>query len=262
MRLPPIRGFYVGHRKQTSKSTPDKKPTISQDQTMSDITITTDDGSFTAYLAEPKTPNGHAIVVIQEIFGVNKVMRDLTDYYSSLGFVALCPDLFWRQEPGIDITDQTKEEWDKAFALYSGFNVDKGITDIAATIATARSLASSGKVATVGYCLGGLLTYLSMTRTDADAGVSFYGVGIDQKLDDGNRLSKPTMLHIASDDSFVSKTAQAAIVAALSTNPQATIHQYEGLDHAFAREGGAHYDDAGATLANQRTAAFLDAALS
>jgi carboxymethylenebutenolidase len=229
---------------------------------MAELTIATDDGTFTAYLARPSMPNGHAIVVIQEIFGVNKVMRDLADHYSSLGFVALCPDLFWRQELGVDITDQSKAEWDKAFALYSGFDVDKGINDIAATITTARGLAPSGKVATVGFCLGGLLSYLSMTRTDADAGVSYYGVGIDQKLDEASNLSNPVLLHIASEDGFVSKDAQAAIVSTLSTHPLATVHQYEGLDHAFAREGGAHYDAAGAALANERSAAFLSTALA
>ena len=137
---------------------------------MTEVTIrAADGGSFKAYLATPKGAKGPGIVLIQEIFGVNKVMRDLADGFAAAGYVVLCPDLFWRQEPGVDITDQSKAEWDKAFSLYQGFNVDKGVDDLKATLAALRQHpACSGKVGSVGYCLGGKLAYLMATRSDSD----------------------------------------------------------------------------------------------
>ena len=108
---------------------------------MTDVTIrAADGGSFSAYLATPKSGKGPGIVLIQEIFGVNKVMRDLADGFAAQGYTVMCPDLFWRQEPGIQITDKTQEEWQKAFSLYQGFNVEKGVDDLKATLATLRAI--------------------------------------------------------------------------------------------------------------------------
>lgn len=222
-----------------------------------------DGGRFGAYVARPATTPTAAIVVIQEIFGVNQVMRELTDAYAALGYLAICPDIFWRIEPGIDITDQSEEEWKRAFELFQAFNVDQGVEDLKATIAHARNMdGSNGKVGTVGYCLGGKMAYLMATRSDADANVSFYGVGLDELLDESGNISTPYLSHIASEDGFVPKEAQEKISAGLSGNPKVTLHTYEGNDHAFARKGGAHYDEAAATLANQRTADFFAANLS
>lgn len=220
--------------------------------------VKTDTGSFDAYVATPESGAGPAIVVIQEIFGVNKVMRDIADGLAAQGYVAVCPDLFWRIEPGVDITDKTPEEWQKAFDLYGKFNVDTGVEDIQATISAIRPLAANGKVGAVGYCLGGLLAYLTATRTDADAAVSYYGVGMDQKLDEADGLRAPLLMHVAEEDKFVSKEAQSAIGSRLASVPGATVHFYPGLDHAFARVGGEHYDQDGADLANGRTARFFE----
>jgi carboxymethylenebutenolidase len=197
-------------------------------------------------------------VVIQEIFGVNKVMRDIADGLAAEGFLAVCPDLFWRIEPGVDITDQSKAEWDKAFALYNAFDVELGVKDIQATITRVRADAHcTGKVGAVGFCLGGLLAFLTATRTDADAAVGYYGVGIEGRLAEAEKLTRPLMLHIAEEDGFVPKEAQAMIRAALKDHPRVEIHGYPGRDHAFAREGGQHYDAGDARLANGRTLAFL-----
>ncbi|RMD86684.1 MAG: dienelactone hydrolase family protein [Alphaproteobacteria bacterium] len=215
-------------------------------------------GSFAAYLARPESGGGPGIVVIQEIFGVNRVMREITDSFARQGYVAVCPDLFWRQEPGVDITDQTEAEWEKAFALYKGFDVDLGIKDIAATLAALRRLPGvSGRTGAVGYCLGGLLAYLTACRTNVDAAVGYYGVGIDGYLEEASSIAGNLMLHIAEEDGFVDKEAQARIHAALDAHPRVVIHDYPGVDHAFARPGGAHYDPAAAKLANARTAQFF-----
>ncbi|MES1991917.1 MAG: dienelactone hydrolase family protein [Pseudomonadota bacterium] len=220
------------------------------------ITIKGPDGSFAGYLATPASGTGPGIVVIQEIFGVNKVMRDICDDLAAQGFVALAPDLFWRIEPGIDITDQTDAEWAKAFELFGKFQSDTGITDIKATIDTLRPM-TTGKVGAVGYCLGGLMAYLTACHTSADASVGFYGVAINTKLDDARGIKKPLMLHIAGKDEFVDPQAQAAMHEGLKDNANVTLHDYPDCDHAFARVGGKHYDKQAATDANERTLAFF-----
>jgi carboxymethylenebutenolidase len=222
------------------------------------LTITTPDGAFSAYVARPSAASAPAIVVIQEIFGVNKVMRDVCDGLAAQGFVAVCPDLFWRIEPDIDITDQSDAEWKRAFELYNAFDVDTGISDIAATIAAVRELPGvNGKVGAVGYCLGGLLAFLTATRTDADASVSYYGVGIEKHLAEAEKLARPLLMHLGEEDQFVPKEAQKLILDSLKDHPQIEIHTYPGRDHAFARVGGAHYDAADAGTANARSLAFF-----
>lgn len=227
------------------------------------LTITTPDGDFAAYVARPQAENAPAIVVIQEIFGVNKVMRDIADGLASQGYVAIVPDLFWRIEPGIDITDQSEAEWKRAFELFNAFDVDAGVSDIAATINTARTLPGvNGKVGAVGYCLGGLLAFLTATRTDADAAVSYYGVGLEKHVGEAEKLAHPLLMHIAEKDQFVPPEAQQVILNALKDHPQIEVHTYAGRDHAFAREGGAHYDAADAAKANGRSLTFFQKALA
>ncbi|MFQ5468649.1 MAG: dienelactone hydrolase family protein [Kiloniellaceae bacterium] len=229
---------------------------------MPDITIQGPDGAFGAYLALPAQTPAPGLVVAQEIFGVNQVMRDTCDWLAGAGFVALCPDLFWRIEPGIQITDKTEAEWQRAFELFNAFDVDKGIEDMTAALGHLRAHeACTGKAGSIGYCLGGKIAYLMATRSDADANVAYYGVGLDDLVGEAGHISKPLMLHIPSKDRFVPPDAQAAVKAALADHPRVTIHVYEGQDHAFARRGGEHYDEAAATAANERSLAFLHGSL-
>ncbi|MCC5996810.1 MAG: dienelactone hydrolase family protein [Oceanicaulis sp.] len=217
-----------------------------------EITITGPDGQFSAYAAG----SGPAIVVLQEIFGVNHVMREICDDLAAQGWLAICPDLFWRIEPGIQITDKTDAEWKHAFDLFGKFDIEAGLRDIAATVDHARR-AGTGKVGAVGYCLGGQLAYLTACRTDADAVVGYYGVNIQTRLDEAANITRPLMLHIAGQDEFVPPEAQAKIHAALDDHPHVMIHDYPERDHAFARVGGAHYHAGDADLANTRTRAFF-----
>jgi carboxymethylenebutenolidase len=222
------------------------------------ITITTNDGSFEAYVARPAQTPAAAVVVIQEIFGVNQVMRDITDGLAGQGYLAVCPDLFWRIEPGIDITDQSDAEWKRAFELFNAFDVEAGVEDIQATITAVRGRPDcNGKVGAVGFCLGGLLAFLTATRTDADAAVAYYGVGIENRTAEAEKLARPVLLHIAEQDQFVPPEAQASIQQALANHPHVTIHTYPSRDHAFARVGGAHYDAADAQTAGERSLAFF-----
>lgn len=228
-----------------------------------DITIDGPDGRFDAYLARPTSGSGPGIVVIQEIFGVNKVIRDIADSFAARGYVALAPDLFWRLERGVQLTDKSDAEWQRAFGLMQKFDVDAGVKDIEACISHLRGLEGcTGKVGAVGYCLGGLLAYLTATRTDVDASVGYYGVNIDQKLDEAMNIEKSLLLHIAEKDQYVKPEAQKKIAGALKGNSQVTLHFYPQMDHAFAREGGAHYDKACADLANGRTSTFFKQHLS
>jgi carboxymethylenebutenolidase len=230
---------------------------------MADITITVPDGTFTGYLAKPAKTPAPGVLVCQEIFGVNHVMRDLCDGLAGMGYVALCPDLFWRQQPGVQITDKSEAEWKQAFQLMQGFNVTKGVGDLIASLDLLRKdKAVSGRVGTVGYCLGGKLAYLMATRSSSDCNVSYYGVGIDALLGEASAITKPLLMHVAEEDQFVPKEAQAAIRKALGTNPKVEIHTYKGCDHAFARVGGAHWNAAAAKQANDRSAAFFKKHLS
>jgi len=226
--------------------------------TAKQISISGPDGAFAGYLAAPSSGKGPGIVVIQEIFGVNQVMRDIADDLAAHGYFALAPDLFWRLEPGVQLTDKTDAEWKRAFDLMGRFEIDKGMADIQATIDTLRARPGvSGKVGAVGYCLGGQLAYLTATRTTIDAAVGYYGVSIQDRLGEAANIKKPLMLHIAAKDEFTPPEAQKKIQDGLGKNPLVTLHVYPEMDHAFARIGGAHYDKACADLANGRTSTFF-----
>ncbi len=219
------------------------------------------DGAFKAYVARPAGAPKAAVVAIQEIFGVNAVMRNKAEWLAREGYLAIAPDLFWRFGAGIDITDQSEAEWAQAFDYFKRFDVAAGVRDIQATIAHARGQMGCTKVGAVGYCLGGMLAYLTATRTDADASVGYYGVGIAGLLGEAANITKPLMLHIAGKDAFVQQADQDAMRAGLGGNPRVTLHAYAEQDHAFTREGGKHYDAVAAKVADDRTMAFFKAHL-
>lgn len=221
------------------------------------------DGKMGGYLAKPKSGSGPGVLVIQEIFGVNAVMREICDSWAAQGYVALSPDIFWRQEEGVDITDQSQDEWNQAFALYKGFDGAKGIDDLKVSLAFLRATTGcTGKVGVTGYCLGGFLTYMMMCHSDAEAGAAYYGVGIDTKLDDAQGLRSPTILHIAEKDGFVPPEAQTKIHDGLKGNPHVTVYGYPNDDHAFCRVGGQHYSAESCKLANGRTLDLFKKALA
>ncbi len=225
---------------------------------MEKINATDGSGSFDAYLAKPDKPNGGSVILIQEIFGVNAGMRSLCDDMASLGYHALCPDLFWRIEPGVQLSDKSEAEWAKAFALYNSFDQSKGIEDLKASLQFLRALpGNNGKAACLGYCLGGRLSYLMACHTDIDAAVSYYGVGIENDLAPAADIQCPLLMHIAGADQYVPPAAQAKIIAAMQPYANITTHVYADQEHAFARPDGMHYDKASADLANARSRDFL-----
>ena len=224
------------------------------------IQIDAEDGTFGARVARP-TPSvdlAPVVVVIQEIFGVNADLRATCRELSGQGFVAIAPDLFWRAQPRIEMNKLDEEDWKRGFALYQAFDIDRGVRDIAATIRAARDLTdASGRVGVTGYCLGGLLSFLTATRHTIDAAVAYYGGGTDRYVTEGVNLASPTLLHLAEDDEYIPAPARLRIVSALADNPLVEIHTYPGCNHAFARHKGAHYNADAAALANARTAALF-----
>lgn len=226
---------------------------------MSTVTIPTleSDASFTGYIARPDGAAKAAVIVIQEIFGVNSGIRQKCDKLAAEGYIALAPDLFWRMKPGMELDPDVEAEFNEALDWMGKFNQDAGIRDIQATINFLRSEEGAAKVGCVGYCLGGRLAFMTAARTDIDASVGYYGVGIDGLLGEANAIANPVMLHIPTADGFVSPEAQAAMHDGLDSHAKVTLHDYEGLDHGFATEIGKRRDEAAATLADSRTSAFF-----
>jgi carboxymethylenebutenolidase len=205
------------------------------------------------------------VVVIQEMFGINAFMREACRMFANAGYAVLCPDLYWRQRPGVSLTDASNDEIDQAFALFKDFDLAKGIDDLRASIDHLRkSPATTGRVGAVGYCLGGLLAYLLLCRTDADCAVGYYGVDIDRHLNEARKIARPLMLHVAENDSTMSPQSIAKVKDGLKGHACVTLHCYPALDHAFARFNTRYFkfDPKAAALANQRSLDFLERHLS
>ncbi|MFY2606964.1 dienelactone hydrolase family protein [Achromobacter ruhlandii] len=226
--------------------------------TTREVTIASHDGqSFNAYLAVPAAGHGPGLVLCQEIFGINDFMRRTAQALAEEGYVVLAPDLFWRQQPGIQLTDGPAD-MPRAFELYQRFDVELGVKDIASTLAALRALPEQqGGAGVLGYCLGGKLAYLAACRTDADVAIGYYGVGIEDSLQEAANLRGRLVLHIAEQDGFCPPPARQRILEALGGKANVELYVYPGMDHAFARTGGAHYDKPSALMAHQRSMAAL-----
>jgi carboxymethylenebutenolidase len=223
------------------------------------ISIEGRDGTFNAYIARPKTSPAPAIVVLQELFGVNADIRKTCDELAEQGFLAVAPDLFWRQEPCVDLGVTSEADWQHGLRLYQAFDRDAGVRDIKDTLdAVAKLPEYTGKVAALGYCLGALMVFLTAVRyRGVDAAVAYHGGDTEKYLGEVDGLNAPLLMHLAEEDEFISKAAQAEIKAALAKKPNTTVYSYPGQNHAFSRHNGTHYNAAAAALANGRTSEFL-----
>lgn len=219
------------------------------------------EGEIPLYVAKPDGDAKAAIIVIPEIFGVNSGICKKCDDWAALGYIAAAPDIFWRFAPGEEHDADVEEQFNKALENMGQYDADTGVKDLAAVIDYLRGQGTS-KVGAVGFCLGGRMAYMMAARTDVDASVGYYGVMIDQMLDESKAIANPLMLHIPTADHFVGPEAQAAIHEGLGNHDKVTLHDYSGLDHGFAAAGGSRRDETGAALADERTADFFAAHLA
>src|ERR1700743_2750015 len=223
------------------------------------IIIEGHDGTFDAYIARPKTLPAATVVVLQELFGVNADIRKHCDELAEQGFLSVAPDLFWRQEPGADLSVTSEADWAHGLRLYGAYDRDAGVNDVKDTINAGRNLREcNGKVSLLGYCLGALMVFLTAVRNSGvDAAVAYHGGDTEKYLAEVDGLRAPLLMHLAEDDEFISRAAQAEIEAALAGKPNAIVYSYAGQRHAFSRHNGTHYNAVAAHLANGRTSEFL-----
>jgi len=224
------------------------------------LTLTADTGaSFQAYLATSVDGRGPGVVLCQEIFGVNAAMRAVADQLAEEGYTVLVPDLYWRQEPGVDLA-YTEADFQRAFALYQAFDEELGIRDIATSLRHLKTLdvCTDDGLGVVGYCLGGKLAYLAACRLpEVACAVGYYGVGIENALHELEGLTGRLVLHFAELDQFCQADAREAIITALNQKPATEAYVYPGVDHAFARPAGDHFHKPSALLAHERSIAAL-----
>ena len=223
------------------------------------IVIESPDGTFGAYISRPATLPAPLVVVLQELFGVNADIRATCDELAKQGFIAIAPDLFWRQEPDVDLDVRSEADWHHGLRLYGAYDRDAGARDIAQTIRAAVHLPeSSGRVGLQGYCLGALMAFITAARHEVDAAVAYHGGDTEKYLGEVGSLRAPLLMHLGEEDEFIPKTAQAQIKAALAKKPNATVYSYPGQRHAFSRHNGTHYNATAAVLAGGRTREFLN----
>jgi len=231
---------------------------------MLDVKISTGDGEMGAYVAMPAGGGpAPAVVILMEVFGVNRFIRRIADHWAEQGLIALAPDLYWRIRPGIELDPETDGHRDQALATREGMDVDAAARDVEACVAHLRAMPEcTGKVGTSGYCLGGLLAYLSGVRGTADANVSYYGVGVEGCLKEAEALKTPLLMHIGETDPWTPAPVRRALAAALGEIPGVEQHVYPGIGHAFAREGASADAPDARALANGRTLDFFKRSLA
>jgi len=222
------------------------------------VTVKLRDGTMGAFLALPERRPAPGIVAIMEIWGVNDTMRHHAREFAEAGFVCLVPDLFWRQEPGVELSDRNPADGQKAFDLYYEFDYDLGVRDMEDTVRHVAAMPDcTGKAGAVGYCLGGKLCYLLCCRTDIDCAVAYYGTYIEHNIREAKNLHRPFLLHMAMKDRWVQAEVNDLLERRLSPNPLVTIEKYPDADHAFARHGGRPYRKADADRALALTVEFF-----
>ena len=221
------------------------------------LKVNVDDGSFDAYVALPAAGRGPAIILLHEIFGVNESMRRTADLFAEEGYVVVVPDLFWRFQPHIEL-GYSADDFQMAFDYYQRFDVERAMADIQATITAARKRSEVvGRVGALGYCLGGKLAYLAAARCGVDCAVSYYGVGIEQSLDEASKVSCPIAFHFGADDNHVTADHVRAIQEAFGNRSNAEFYIYPGCGHAFASPERESYSKVAASMAHSRTLALF-----
>ncbi|MCJ2187627.1 dienelactone hydrolase family protein [Novosphingobium beihaiensis] len=221
------------------------------------VTLTSFDGrEFSAYLAKADASGASGIVILQEIFGINTFVREAADRFAAAGYNVIAPDLFWRQEPGLQLNPGSEEDRARAMGLMKNLDEDAAMRDAASSAAWLRDAMACERVGAVGYCLGGKLAYLAAMDPAFDATVAYYGVAIQSALAKADGIRAPLLLHIAAEDTLCPPEAQAQIVEALEPKG-VRITTHAGAGHAFARYNTPAYNAAAAEPADSETSEFL-----
>lgn len=216
---------------------------------------------YDGYLALPRAGKGPGVVIVQEIFGVNAHIRSVAEQYALAGYVALAPDIFWRMERRVELGYEGADR-DKALALLKAIDVEKTVTDLGAAADTLRALPeATGKIGAVGFCFGGQLAYLMAARGAVDAAVAYYGGGIQNKLDEADKVRVPMLFHYAEHDTSIPQTAIAQVKQRFAARSNAQFHDYPGVGHGFNCSDRSAYDQHASALAHGRTLVFLSSNL-
>lgn len=220
------------------------------------ITLTAADGTqVPAYVAQPAAPAKAAVVVIQEIFGVNTHIREVADAYASEGFLAIAPAMFHRVQANVEL-GYAEADMGLGMGLKTAVEAlpaPGALQDIQAAIDHAHT-ACGGKVGIVGYCWGGLLTWRSACLLNGlSAAAPYYGGGMTGELESARQAKVPVMAHFAEEDKWISMDSVSAFKAA---HPAAQIFTY-AADHGFNCNHRGAWEAHAAALAKERTLAFF-----
>jgi len=216
-----------------------------------------DGQSFGAYLALPPKGVGPGLVLIQEIWGVNEHIRAVADQYALDGFVVLAPDMFWRQKPGVDL-QYTPADSQLAYQYMNGLDGPNAVQDLQATAQALRARPElNGVIASLGFCMGGRLSYQLAATGAVDAAVCYYGGGIQNNLGAAAAIEVPILFHYAALDDHISPAAVQAVQGAFAGRSNAQFHVYPGVGHGFNCWGRPMYQQRAAALARGRTLQFL-----
>ncbi|MES2739378.1 MAG: dienelactone hydrolase family protein [Pseudomonadota bacterium] len=221
------------------------------------IDLSAADGSFGAYLALPHTGKGPGIVLLQEIFGVNAHIRSVADQYAADGYVVLVPDLFWRSAPRIEL-GYDEAGWKKAVELLKASDLTKAQADIAVTVQALRALPElNGKVASLGFCWGGMLSYNTAANGLVDAAIAYYGGGIQEQLDRADEIKIPLQMHFGGQDSHIPNDAVRAIARRFEENQEVEVFIYPEGEHGFNCSHRSSYNQRAAALSHGNSLVFL-----
>ncbi|MEX0605812.1 MAG: dienelactone hydrolase family protein [Marinobacter sp.] len=227
------------------------------------VDITSNSGeTFNGYLALPPAGKGPGILLIQEIFGVNHHIRTVAEQYAMDGYVVLAPDVFWRQEPGVELA-YDGEDMQKAFRLVNEIDFQVATRDLTSATKTLRQRPEcDGEIAAIGYCMGGILAYLSALEAGVDRAACFYPGGIAGHLDKAEHLQVPVQFHFADDDKHITADHVEQTREAFTGREDVIIHTYEGADHGFNCWARGSYQRHAAALSHGRVLNFLEKSIS
>ena len=198
-------------------------------------TITVPDGSFQGHVAVPDDGSGPGLVVLQEIFGVNDYVKSVCKRVAEMGYVALAPDMFWRQEPGFTVEPgQGEAGMELAFAKMGGFDFATVPGDLGAALGALRVLPEcTGEAGLLGFCFGGTLAYLGAAFLDPACAVSYYGGGVAGNLDKADQISCPILFHYGGDDPYLPMSDVHAVADRFADVDSAQVVIQPGAGHAF-----------------------------